>query len=311
MKLDRLVGILVVLLRKERVQAKELAERFGVSVRTILRDVDAINLAGIPIVTYQGAGGGIGIAEGYRLDKSVLTGDDMAAIITALRGIDGVMTGKSHDILMEKLKNTLPAPQLDTLNTKLKQLIIDLSPWYEDTRTKEKLAIIRKAIEDTRRIEFVYADSEGKKTSRRAEPYSLVLKAQKWYLYAWCLLRNDFRYFKVSRIKELAVLDETYTPREAPPENIPDEREWYRNGKPVTLDLLFIEELENLVAEWFGDDIEKSEDGRLMVRATLPENYWLYGYLLSFGTGVEVVSPPHIRSILAEISKGIYEKYTS
>ncbi len=108
MKLDRLISILVILLRKERVQAKELAERFGVSVRTILRDVDAINLAGIPVVTFQGSNGGIGLAEGYRFDKSVLTFDDMAAIITTLKGVSGTLThSNQHDILMEKLKGKI------------------------------------------------------------------------------------------------------------------------------------------------------------------------------------------------------------
>jgi predicted DNA-binding transcriptional regulator YafY len=310
MKIDRLVGILVVLLRKDRVQAKELAEKFGVSVRTILRDVDAINLAGIPIVTYQGAGGGIGIAEGYRLDRSVLTGDDMAAIITTLRGIDGAMTG-SHDILIEKLKNTLPSQHLETLNAKLRQFVIDLSPWYDAADTKEKLAVIRKAIEDARLLEFNYTDSEGKRTSRVVEPYSLVLKAQKWYLCAWCRLRGDFRFFKVSRIKELTVRNETFTPREEPPLKLPDENECYKSGNTVSLELVFIKEMESLVTEWFGEAAERADDGKIMVRTTLPENNWLYGYLLSFGMGVEVKSPPHIRAILADIAKGIYGQYTA
>lgn len=310
MKIDRLVGILVLLLRKDRVQAKELAERFGVSVRTILRDVDAINLAGIPIVTYQGGGGGISIAQGYRLDKSVLTDDDMAAIISTLRGIDGAVKG-SHDILIEKLKNVLPSQQLEALDKKLKQLVIDLSPWYGTAGVKEKLAVIRKAIKDSQVIRFSYADFEGRKTERTVEPHSLMLKAQSWYLCAWCRLRGDFRFFKVSRIKQLAECGETFTPREAPPLSVPEDSEWYKAGNPVALELVFIKELESLVTEWFGDDVQTADDGSLLVRCTLPESDWLYGYLLSFGMGVEVISPPHIRTKLADIAKEIYEKYSS
>lgn len=310
LKIDRLVSILVVLLRKEKVQAKELAEKFDVSVRTILRDVEALNLAGIPIVTCQGASGGIGIAEGYRLDKSVLNGDDMAAIITTLKGIDGALTGKRHEILMEKLKNTLPLRQLEILDTKLKQFIIDLSPWYEDTNTKKKLAIVRKAIEETLELEFSYADSEGKKTQRSVEPYSLILKAQKWYLFAWCHLRKDFRNFKVSRISRLSIGETVFKPREVPEDNISEKPEWYKSGIPVTLQLVFIKELESIVTEWFGENVEKDENGNIMVTTTLPESNWLYGYLLSFGAGIEVVSPPHIRNILADISKEIYKKYS-
>lgn len=310
MKIDRLVAILVILLRKERIQAKELAEKFDVSVRTILRDVDAINLAGIPIVTYQGTNGGIGIAEGYRLDKSVLTGDEMAAIITTLKGIDGTITGKSHEVLMEKLKNALPSYQLDQLNTKLKQFVIDLSPWRENSVTRENLTTIRKAIEANREIEFIYVDSEGNNTKRRVEPYSLLLKAQKWYLYAWCTLREDFRYFRISRIKELALSEKTFKPREASPYFMPEGHEWEKFGNLIALELLFTKHMENIIVEWFGEGTEKCDDGRIRVRTELPENNWLYGFLLSFGNEIEVVSPPHIRTILSEIAKKIYEKYT-
>ncbi len=310
MKIDRLVGILVMLLRYERVQAKELAEKFEVSVRTILRDVDTINLAGIPIVTYQGANGGIGIAQGYRLDKSVLTGDDMAAIIATLRGIDGAVTGKRHEVLIEKLKNTLPPVQLDMLDTKLRQLVIDLSPWRDDSNTKQKLELIRSAIEQTCELQFEYTDSQGSVTSRCVEPYSLILKAQKWYLYAWCRLRADFRYFKVSRIKRLTSLD-TFTPRDVPPGSMPDESEWHRSGDAIALDLLFVKELEGIVTEWFGENIEKTDDGSIMVRTVLPENNWLYGFLLSFGTGLEVINPHRIRAILAELAFNIHQKYSS
>ncbi|MBA4385990.1 MAG: YafY family transcriptional regulator, partial [Anaerolinea sp.] len=156
MKIDRLVAILVILLGKERVQAKDLAQKFEVSVRTILRDVEAINQAGIPIVTYQGANGGIGIAEGYRLDKSVLTADEMAAIISTLQGIDGAVNTKTHAVLMDKLKNSLTLPQLETLDNKLNRIVIDLSPWQDDADTREKLAEIMSAIEKSRLLEFAY-----------------------------------------------------------------------------------------------------------------------------------------------------------
>jgi predicted DNA-binding transcriptional regulator YafY len=307
LKTDRLVAILVMLLRKQRVQAKELAEKFDVSVRTILRDVEAINLAGIPIVTYQGANGGIGIAEGYRLDKSVLTDDEMAAVMTTLKGIDGTLTGKSHEILMEKLKNTLNASQLEQLNAKMRQFVIDLNPWYENTSTKEKLAAIRGAIEASKQLEFTYTDSQGSQTKRDVEPYSLILKAQKWYLYAWCCLRESFRYFKVSRIKALKESGSEFTPREVPAE--PAEAEAPRKAieNMVSLELLFNRQVAHVIAEWW--DAEAAEDGCLMVKAMLPDNYQTYGFLLSFGNQVEVVSPPHVRTAIGQMAKEIYKKY--
>ncbi len=302
---------MVLLLRKERVQAKEMAEMFDVSVRTILRDVEAINLAGIPIVTYQGAKGGIGIAEGYRLDKSVLTEDDMSAILSTLSGIAGTIPGGRYEVLMEKLRNILPASQLEVLDSKVKQLVIDLSPWGGGGMLKESTAIIRKAIENRKEISFTYMDTEGKRTERKVEPYSLVLKGQNWYLYAWCHIRQDFRLFKLSRIKELSVLDSSYEPKKVSMDQLDLEEPWRTSDNMVTLELVFEKELDSIVVDWFGDELERQDDGKLLVKTVLPENHWLYGYILSFGMGVEVVSPPHIRKILAEISKGIYEKYSS
>lgn len=310
MKLDRLVSILVILLRKERVQAKELAEMFDVSVRTILRDVDAINLAGIPIVTYQGVNGGIGIAEGYRLDRSVLTEDDMAAIITTLKGVAGTIPDSRHGVLMEKIKNTLSSSQLETLNSKVNQFVIDLSPWGGNEHLKRKLSDIGKAIEGFKEIEFIYIDTEGNKTTRRVEPYSLVLKAQKWYVYAWCNVRSGFRLFKLSRIRELTVTDKSFKPRQVSLEQLPWDNERQKPPNTVSLELIFEEELESIVEEWFGEDIVKCGDGRVMVKAALPDGSWLYGFILSFGTGVEVVKPPHIRKILDDMTIAIHKKYS-
>ncbi len=311
MKIDRLVAILVTLLAKERVQAKDLAEKFEVSVRTILRDIEAINQAGIPIVTYQGANGGIGIAEGYRMDKSVLTADEMAAVISTLQGIDGAVNTRTHTVLMDKLKHSLTSPQLETLDQKLNRIVIDLSPWQDDAATREKLAVILSAIENARLLEFVYNDSAGVKTRRRVEPYSLVLKAQNWYLYAWCTLRNSFRHFRVSRLTDLAALEESFAPRQVSPQPLPDQRVLNQMGEPVELELAFIEELESIVEEFFREGIDSRRDGKIIVKTTLPENRGVLGLLLSFGAGVEVLSPPHIRKQLAEIAAEISQIYAS
>lgn len=309
MKIDRLISILVILLRKEKVQAKELAEMFEVSVRTILRDIEALNLAGIPIVTYQGANGGIGIADGYRIDKSVLTNQEIAAIVTTLKGMSKTIPDTQYEVLIDKFKNILPTPQLEILNSKVNQFMIDLSPWGGNAYIKEKLSILRKAIESYKLIEFSYRDVNGKGTERKAEPYSLVLKAQKWYLYGWCHIRQDFRFFKISRMKEIKVLDISFHPKEIVLDEILLDNKWKVPSDIVEIELVFDEMMANIVEEWFGENIVRTEEGKLLVKAIMPENDWLYGFILSFGATVEVKNPPHIRTIIAEISKSIYEKY--
>jgi len=309
MKLDRLLSILVLLLRKDRVQAKELAEKFEVSTRTILRDIDAINLAGIPVVTYQGVNGGIGIAEGYRLDRSILTSDEMVSVITSLKGMARLIPESQHEVLLEKLKNILNLSQLKQLEAKTKQLVIDPSPWHRIEQINEKLAVIKKAIEDKKEVRFGYIDPDGNETERRVEPYFLLLKGQNWYLYAFCHLRQDFRLFKLTRISKLQVLDLSFNPRTISEEQTFFDQEWPAAGELVALELVFAKEMKTIVADWFGEETVEDEDGRILVRTMLPENNWLYGFILSFGSGIEVVNPPHIRSMIAKIAREIYQKY--
>jgi predicted DNA-binding transcriptional regulator YafY len=312
MKLDRLVSIITVLLRRDRISARELAEMFEVSVRTILRDIDAINLAGIPIVTYQGSGGGIGIAEGYKLDKSVLTGDEMAALIMSLKGVASTLGDPKYSILLEKLRNTIPKAQLDAVNLKTSRLYIDMTPWGGNGRLKSTLELLRHAIEEQREVSFDYIDSDGRKTNRVVQPYTLVLKGQNWYLHGWCTLRNAFRLFKIIRARELKVLDSTFIRVEM--EDLMPETEGNIGGntrQDAYLLLEFDASAENSVLEWFGDEQIEYENSKLLVRAFLPENNWLYGFLLSFGATLEILEPPHIREIVAKMALEVYQKYTA
>lgn len=310
-KINRLISILTLLLRKERVQARELAERFGVSVRTILRDVEALNLAGLPIVTYQGFNGGIGIAEGYRLDRSILNADEMSSIITSLEGMARVLPENRHEILLEKLKNILSLSQLETVDVKTRQLVIDPTPWLDTRHIKEKLTVLKKAIEECKVAEFRYIDPTGNETQRRVEPYSLLMKGQNWYLYGFCLLRQDFRFFKLTRIREFQITDGVFAPRPLPEERSSMEKEWRTTGNPVALELRFEKYMKAVVTEWFGEDVAEDEDGQFRVHTVLPENKWLYGFLLSFGSGVEVVSPPHIRAVIGGIAEKIAQKHAT
>ncbi|MGI5860201.1 MAG: helix-turn-helix transcriptional regulator, partial [Tepidanaerobacteraceae bacterium] len=237
MKLDRLLSILMLLLRKDRVKAKELAEKFEVSTRTILRDIDAINLAGIPVVTYQGVNGGIGIAEGYRLDRGILTSDEMISIIISLKGMARLIPESQHDVLLEKLKNVLNSSQLESIESKTKQLIIDPSPWFNVDKINEMLTVFKKAIEEKKEVRFRYIDSNCNETDRQVEPYFLILKGQNWYLYAFCLLRRDFRLFKFSRIKDFQVTEHLFEPRTISEEQTFLQQGWQTAGDPIALEL--------------------------------------------------------------------------
>lgn len=314
MKLDRLVSIITVLLRRERVQARELAELFEVSVRTILRDIEAINLSGIPIVTYQGAGGGIGIAEGYKLDRSVLTGDEMATLIMGLKGMAASLGDPKLGILLDKLRNAIPQSQLEAINLKADQVVVDMSPWGGNARLKGTLDLLRRAIERRHEIAFTYIDSESRKTERVTRPYTLVLKGQSWYLYGWCALRGAFRLFKVIRMRGVRMLESTFERMETEKaegfEGF-DLQEGDRGDarNQANLLLAFDPSAENAVLEWFGDADVRDESGRIIVRARMPENNWLYGFLLGFGPVLEILEPPHLRDIVAGLAREVWERY--
>jgi predicted DNA-binding transcriptional regulator YafY len=314
MKLDRLVSIITVLLRRERVQARELAELFEVSVRTILRDIEAINLAGIPIVTYQGAGGGIGIAEGYRLDRSVLTGDEMAALIMGLKGMAASLGDPKMGVLLDKLMNVIPKAQAEAVNLKTSQVVVDLSPWGGNARLKGALELLRRAIEERREVTFAYVDSDGRRTERTVRPYTLVLKGSSWYLYGWCALRGAFRLFKAVRMRDLRLLNSFFERMEIKkaegPEGFDIPEGDAGDARPCADMLLaFDPSAENAVLEWFGGEWEAGEDGRLLVRSRMPENNWLYGFLLGFGPVLEILEPKHLRDTVAGMARDVWKKY--
>ena len=175
MKMERLIGILSILLQRERITAPELAEQFEVSRRTIQRDIESLCRAGIPIATAQGAGGGISIMEGYRVDRTVLTAPEMQAILAGLRSLDSVSGTRRYAQLMDKL--SAGAGRLVPGGA---HMLIDLSSWYK-TSLPPKIELIQSAIEQHRTICFRYF-SPKEESVRMVEPYYLVFHWSTWYV---------------------------------------------------------------------------------------------------------------------------------
>lgn len=148
MKIDRLIGILSVLLQEEKVTAPELAEKFEVSRRTINRDIEDLCKAGIPISTAQGIGGGISIMDGYRMDRTILTSKDMQMILAGLRSLDSVSGSRYYGQLMEKIK----VGSSDFVSGS-ESILIDLSSWYKDSLSP-KIELLQNAIEERKMIHF-------------------------------------------------------------------------------------------------------------------------------------------------------------
>ena len=296
MKDNRLFRILYYILEKEKVTANELADKFEVSVRTIYRDIDSISSVGVPIFTTQGKGGGIKIDNEFILNKSLFDTNEKEQIIAALQGLEKTNEAYKSELITKlsalfKIKNS-------------NWIEIDFTSWgssntYQDLFNALKTAIINKNI-----ISFSYNSSKGEKINRKVKPIRLLFKEQDWYLYGFCLLRNDFRYFKLSRMKDLEVLAMNY---EDNFENIVLKRE-IKYENTVNIKLKFNKSVAFRVYDEFKA-IEEDEKGNLYVEIKIPNNYKLYNYIFSFGSNVEILEPKEIRNQFKNMINEIAKKY--
>ncbi|MEK5171996.1 YafY family protein [Heyndrickxia sp. FSL W8-0496] len=304
MKLDRLLAITMVLINQRRVQAQELADMFEVSVRTIYRDIETLNQAGIPIVTYQGQNGGIGLIDGFRMDKNVLTRDELSAISTALKSISTSYQDEHASTILEKIKGLSDSQQPP------ETFFVDFSPWGGNTLLKGKITSLKRAIEGSLCIQFFYSNNLGEKSYRDVEPHTIVLKGQSWYLYGFCLHRREFRLFKIPRMKDLVISDKTFNRKEVQVDQSPWDKAWYNPKNVTLLTITFQAKHQSIMEEMFGiENVIKDENGRLLVHTEMPEDEGMYSFLLSFSDRIEVLEPLHVRKKLKELLKNMIDKY--
>ena len=299
MKMDRLIGILSILLQREKVTAPELAEHFEVSRRTIQRDIDSLCRAGIPIATTQGAGGGISILEGYRVDRTVLTAPEMGAILAGLRSLDSVSGTRRYAQLMEKL-----SAGTGGLVSGGAHMLIDLSSWYK-TSLPPKIELIQGAMEQHHVIRFAYFSPKGE-TERTIEPYYLVFHWSAWYVWGWCRTRRDFRLFKLGRMTALAA-GESFTPRPAPLPDLEPERIFpARYQVTVRFDPSC---RWRLVEEYGVDRFTLEPDGRLRFTGGFPDADSVLSWVLTFGDRAELMEPEELREKLGGLTETLAHRY--
>jgi predicted DNA-binding transcriptional regulator YafY len=239
-----------------------------------------------------------------------LSNNELAAIVTALQGISSTYANINHQILLDKLKSSVPQSHLHEFNLKTQQIFIDLSMWGKNEFLEAKIEKLKTAIEQSNAVILDYCNIKGEITLREVEPYTLILKGQKWYLYAYCKKRNGFRLFKLSRIREIKVTGTVFERGEINLKDLPWNTDWRSPEKTVNLKLLFDDEVKTVVEEWFGiENVNPEPDGKYVVKASLPEESWLYGFILSFGNHVEVIEPECFRETIGKIAESIYKIY--
>jgi len=291
MKINRLFEITTILLNKETVTAQELADRFEVSTRTIYRDIDVLSAAGIPVYTNKGKGGGISLLDQYSINKALISDQESESLLLAVKTMQATQYPEM-DMILEKIgaifKNTQNNDRVE----------IDFSHWSSIPNEKNKFTEIKRAMVQRNVIGFEYVNADGCRSSRFVEPQKLLFKGNTWYLIAYCRQRQGYRMFRISRVKNVVVTTEKCMQAVLPE---PEKEEMRGVSKPlIQLKLRFQAKVLNRLYDDFDDSfIIKNHDGSFDVEVVFPEDEWVYGYIMSFGSFVEVLEPEHIRKIIA------------
>ena len=300
MKIERLIGILSILLQKDMVTAPFLAEHFEVSRRTINRDIEDLCKAGIPIATRQGTGGGIYIMDNYKISKTLITNAEMQDILAGIRSLDSVNGTNQYKQLMERLE----AGSSDFLVGE-QSVLIDLSSWYKESLAP-KIQILRSAIKGCRKITFYYYGPSGE-SRRIIEPYYLVFQWSNWYVWGWCDTRKDYRLFKLNRLDELAMTEHVFDKRPLVLPDFTSVEKVFPGG--IHVKALFEADCKWRLVEEFGTHcFEEQADGKLLFQTEYTDKENLITWLLTFRNKVILLEPEEIRKELcAELQKTLQQ----
>ncbi len=298
MQVNRLFEIIYLLLDKTSLTAKELAEHFEVSTRTIYRDVEILSGAGIPIYMSKGKGGGIHLLEDYILNKAVITDKEKGEILSSLHAIKEVSLEETNTAL-SKLGALFGDNKSDWIE-------IDFGYWSHGEKEAILFESLKNAILQRKIITFSYASVKGENTSRWVEPVKLIFKGMSWYLYGYCKSRLDYRYFKLKRIHDMIVTEESYQIRGNPV--VQKTTDTYKASASVPMKLHFNKDVAYLVYDEY-ENYSKLEDGSLLVEGCFDINPWFFHHILAYGSSCEVVEPEELRLQVKEELIRMLHKY--
>lgn len=296
MQINRLFEMVYLLLNREKMTAGELAEHFEVSPRTVYRDVELLSSAGIPIYMTKGKGGGISLLSDFVLNKALLTDGEKSDILSALHAVTAV-SPEQVGSAVQKLSSLFGTTNADWIE-------VDFSGWSDADEEAALFALLKTAILEKKKTAFYYHGSEGS-TKRLVEPMKLFFKGQSWYLYAFCTLRQDYRFFKLRRIKRPELSGDHFERRA--PARISSEIKVFQDDF-VTLTLKLSKKMAYRVYDEFSQ-YELLPDGSFIAHLTIPRGVWVYHYLAAFGEDCQVLEPEDIRLQMKEVLQKTLDLY--
>ncbi len=303
MKYRIMVKILATLLSRKKVTAKELAERYEVSMRTIYRYVEDLSVAGIPIEIARGRYGGIAISDTYRLPAGYFTREEYEAAGNALRAWAAQVGDEAAVSALEKIERQQKNDKREL--AVCGNIIVDGGVWGDMGAFSDKMKACERAVNECACLQIDYISRDGEHSRRVIDPYVLILKRNVWYVYAFCHTKQDFRTFKIGRMKKVALTGGHFEKREISKEEIP--LDFFYSPDQMTDVTLEIERSALADAEeWLGVDSIEPRGNALVCEVSLPTD-GLAGKILSFGGAVKVLAPQSLADDVKAVARRICE----
>lgn len=288
MKYPIMIKMLMMLTSRRKVTAREIADRFEISVRSVYRYVDELNVAGVPVDVVRGRYGGIFIADTFKLPSGYFTRGEYAATVNALTAMSSTMDDGDILSALEKLQRQQKTDKREL--AVCGNIIVDGGAWADLGRFPQKMKVCEQAVRDSLCLEIDYISRDGEHSKRVIDPYVLILKQNVWYIYAFCHTRQDFRTFKIGRIKGARFTGRSFVKKEITKDEIPLNFE-YTAEQLISVTLEIKKDALADVEEWLGvDNIEPRGEG-LVATVSLPDDEMLVDKILGYGGKVKVLAP--------------------
>lgn len=308
MKIERLIAIIMLLLEREVVPTSELAEKLEVSRRTIFRDVETLSIAGMPIMVTRGSAGGVSLMKSYKVDKKLFTPKDVQSLLASLQSYYQLLENKEIASTLIKLQSMTEDNNLLKQNIGYQNFSIDLGLSQGNRSLRTLLKVIEIAMSDKRYLLFDYIDNIGDGNSRKVEPYKVVFKESSWYLQAFSIERNDYRIFKLARMSDIRLSEETFIPRNFVP--LPMDGADWMTKDAVTVTIRIDKSLKDKVIERFGQEYIIARNGNeYIAKYPIVDNEDGYKVLLKFGRKCEIIEPLNVRQNFKKYLTKILERY--
>lgn len=303
MKIDRLLGITIYLLNHKKVNAEVLAKHFEVSVRTIIRDINSLCMAGIPVISSYGSDGGYELQNTFKMERQLAEVTDYSYIVTALKGFATAYNSKELNSTLQKIQTIS-----DEIQT---NVILDFGALSEKKDINHRLLILEQAVKESHTVLFSYTNSDNIQKDFEVEPIATMYKWYNWYLLCYFPKYKDYRIFKLVRMDNISITAQ----RNSMVHNVEYAKEQLEsqadNRKYFNIKLYCCSDIKSKCMEYLKGDIESEfENGDFIFTFSVPENemFW-YGVLLSFGNKIKVLEPQVLQNKILKTCQEILQEY--